>query len=45
MISARDPDKSPENNKKRKFMESEDESDFDPDYVKQKPKANKKNNI
>ena len=35
--------KSPENNKKRKFMESEDESDSDPDYdVKQKPKANKK---
>ena len=35
--------KSPENNKKRKFIESEDESDSDPDYdVKQKPKANKK---
>ena len=35
--------KSPENDKKRKFMESEDESDSDPEYdVKQKPKANKK---
>ena len=35
--------KSPENDKKRKFIESEDESDSDPDYdVKQKPKANKK---
>ena len=35
--------KSPENNKKRKFMESEDKSDSDLDYdVKQKPEANKK---
>ena len=35
--------KSPENNKKRKFTEAEDESDTDPDYdIKQKPKANKK---
>ena len=35
--------KSPENDKKRKFMKSEDESDSHPDYdVKQKPKANKK---
>ena len=32
-----------ENDKKRKFMESEDESDSDPEYdVKQKPIANKK---
>ena len=38
--------KSPENDKKRKFAESEDESDSDPDYdIKQKPKANKKRNI
>ena len=35
--------KSPKNNKKRKFMESEDEFNSDPDYdVKQKLKANKK---
>ena len=35
--------KSPENNKKRKFTKSEDESVSDPDYdIKQKPKANKK---
>ena len=35
--------KSPAINKKRKFTESEDESDSDPDYdIKQKPKANKK---
>ena len=35
--------KSPENDKNRKFMQSEDESDSDSDYdVKQKPKANKK---
>ena len=35
--------KSPGNDKKRKFMESEDESDSDPEYdVKTKQKANKK---
>ena len=35
--------KSPEINKKRKFTESEDEFDSDPDYdIKQKPKASKK---
>ena len=35
--------KSPENNKKRIFMESENECDSDLDYdVKQKPKVNKK---
>ena len=35
--------KSLEINKKRKFTESKDESDSDPDYdIKQKPKANKK---
>ena len=35
--------KSPEINKKRKFTESEDETESDPDYdIKQKPKANQK---
>ena len=35
--------KSPENDQKRKFIKSEDESDSDPDYdVKKKPKANEK---
>ena len=35
--------KSPKNDKKRKFTESEDESDSAPEYyVKQKPKVNKK---
>ena len=39
----KDINKSPENNKKRKFMESEDEFDSDPDYdIKRKPKVNKK---
>ena len=38
--------KSPEDDKKRKFIESEDESDSDPDYdVKQKPEASKKKNM
>ena len=39
----KDINKSSENNKKRIFIESEDESDSDPDYgVIRKPKTNKK---